>query len=280
MAAAERVWTTKVLDFDINEHADLVKTNLRYRSYGTKFEYADDLSPSENLLIFYRLGHDDGKKWGHRPVSDKFIKKVHRRYVNILKKIPSNPDLYVDYGCGDGRTTQGIAAVLRPKKTMCVDVQDYRQAKYGEFVGNPDVDSFNDAFVVSSIGVTSLFQSLHHVAFGGDVDPVERISRVIGDITSRTAPGGNLIVREHDVNEKRIIPVLIEHLVYEVMEIQKDLSDAEFYKWLGEYAEKHDGWYMSKKDLRRIIKSHGWKSVYSENVPNSTFIYNELWVKQ
>lgn len=268
-----------MIDFNIDDHADDVKKNLKYRSFGTDFEYSDDLTPSQNLLVFYRIGHGGGQKWGNRPVSKKFIQKVQRKYQNVLKRIPKRPDIYVDYGCGDGKTTQGIAAYLMPRKTACVDIQDYRQTKYGEFVANPSANAFNDEFAVSSIGLTSLFQSLHHVEFGEIVDPVGRICRVISDITKRTAPGGNLIVREHDVNEERIKPVLIEHLVYEIMEIKEDMSDDEFQMWVGSYAEKHNGWYLSRKDLQSIIKKCGWKLVYGELVPNSTFIYNELWEK-
>jgi len=198
-----------------------------------------------------------------------------------------NVGIYIDYGCGGGKSMGDFIELLHPSKSYCVDIEDFRNQKYKdicEFVKNPNIEVCDKKFTNNSVDLISAMQSLHHVSFDSDNGSFHsRLECVIDQLTDKLKPGGYLLIREHDVRSKKdVYPVIFEHLVYELYEeIDDNMSVDEVNEWISKFHEKHKGWYFSAKTLQKLLESQGMKLItlnYKQG-KNPSRIYNALYQK-
>ena len=98
-------------------------------------------------------------------------------------------------------------------------------------------------------------------------------------------PNGLLLIREHNVQSiDDLYPVLMEHLVYELLEY--DAVPSNIYKFIdafiADYHKIHKGWYFSYNFLHDKLTKLGFKQVHFEYKKgnNVSRIYNVLYVKK
>lgn len=256
----------------------MIKKQFKYT--GKKYKYDDTFFNKMYQLYKYK---SDTKKWGNvsyrPPLSIKFNKKI----MDILNSIDKNGSV-LDYGCGDGWTLKYFED-NNIKDLSCVDIDDYRTyAKKSSFIKNSYLTSMNEQVKDNSVDLVVALQSIHHIEFLGDKSKfVYRIEPIIKSVISKIKPGGNLLIREHDVKTNDdACPVIFEHLLYDLMELKdKSMSYNKIKDWVKKYHINHNGWYFSKDFLHKLLEKNGMKLLETEFKKgiNMSHIYNSIYVK-
>lgn len=278
-------------NFNVNEYWKNSKPVLikMFKKLGNSYNH--NITETENIYRLYKL-QNQNEKWGaysHR-FNRKFIeRKFGKSIINILGKL-KNVDMYIDYGCGGGKSMDDFIKLLKPIKTYCIDVEDYRKTKYkinSLFTKNNNIEIFDNKFTNNSVDFISAMQSLHHVIFDSGDNATSsfysRLERIITQFTDKLKLGGYLLLREHDVVSKLdIYPVIFEHLLYELYEENNvNMSVNEVNDWIYNFHNNHQGWYFSAKTLQNLLESKGMKLItlnYKQG-KNHSRIYNALYQK-
>jgi SAM-dependent methyltransferase len=226
------------------------------------------------------------KKWGN--ASNTKSTKTYKFSDKILNKIKAPPgSIYMDFGCGDGRLAKEISELIPEVQTYCIDAEDFRENKESKFILNDEPKILNDSFEDGSVSVITASQVLHHVNFknNGVLEKFDdRLLFTLKLMVAKLKPGGLLIIREHDVYSlDRLYPVILEHLMFALMEIEdKDLTPTELKNWIDTYHMINDGWYFSKQYIISLIKGLGLKQLFYENKAgnNPSHIFNVLFQKK
>ena len=284
------IWHGRHIDnFDVSNYwidSKMVLTKM-FKRLGKRYNH--DKTETENIYELYKL-QNENEKWGaySNRFNRNFIeRKFGKNIIDVLGKL-KNVNIYIDYGCGGGKSMSDFIELLHPSKSYCVDVEDFRKQKYKnitEFIKNENIETFDKKFANNSVELISAMQSLHHVSFDSDNGSFySRLKCVIDQLTNKLKPGGYLLIREHDVRSKKdIYPVIFEHLLYELHEETDDnMSVDEVNEWVSKFHDKHKGWYFSAKTLQKMLESHGMKLI-SRNYKqgkNPSRIYNALYQKK
>lgn len=235
----------------------------------------------ENMYdcMYDHIYPDVKTKWSGAPFFARFGR-------NMLKDIANLPEssIIVDYGCGDGSSLEYFKSLNKKYKLYCVDVDDFRTKKDADtkFIKNISTDTFNDKIKDGSVSLIVASVSLHHVDFGDGKPFNETIENIISTMVRKLAPGGFLLIREHDVKtNKHLNSVLFEHLIYSVMEIDnKYMTRAEFVDWVKKYHLNHKGCYFSRDYIHNLIGNQGMIHKETNAPPKHwSHIYNSLFMK-
>ena len=280
------------LDINIRNPAHLEHITKRYSELHTMIKrqfriigekYTTGEKFLDKMMKIYKFKAKN-KKWGnitHRPdISSKFNDKILNR-LNMLHK----DSTVVDYGCGDGHMLDYFK-YYPIKNTICVDVDDYRTyARDSRFIKNNTRMVLDTELKNNSIDLVMALQSLHHIEFDGDgMEFIHRLKFTINNIIKKIKPGGYLLIREHDVRrDDDLYPVLFEHLLYEMIELEnKSMIYSELNKWINNYHFVHKGWYFSKHFMNQVIEKNGMvllETEYKKGI-NPSRIYNSLYIKK
>jgi SAM-dependent methyltransferase len=252
------------------------------RSFGVKY----NRNMYSTFYEIYKIGRSKGKKkWGNTVSISTKTYKFSDSILNVIKEMP-DPEVYMDFGCGDGRLAREISTLIPDARTYCVDAGDFREYKDSNFVLNDKPGVMAETFKDESVSVITASQVLHHVNFD-DNGPLEkfeeRLKFILSRMTAALKPGGLLLIREHDVYSlDRLYPVILEHLMFALMEIEdKNLSFGQLREWVNRYHLINDGWYFSKRDIIGLLEDMGLKQMAYENKAgaNPSHIFNVLFQK-
>ena len=316
----EQVFTGSMVGdkFPIQKYEDIVKKLMEKIGHNNNIEVKfirrsnRNLNAINNLYAFYKQYMDHVRdiqldavksKWGNTVVPA----KLKYKYGNIIDKLPKNINVYADYGCGSGAVFTQFKDVLNPKSSYCIDYKYYgpqdlldskktQDPERGLFVPNNLSTSFGSYFngaglddehgVPINIDVMTMLQSLHHVMFDdAPQKKTETLEFVVKEISKVMKPGAYLVLREHDIrNIDGLCRVLIEHMVYEIMEIHQDanetrLSFSEFKQYVTTYHTTHIGTYMSREYIGSLLKKYGFVSIslFYPDLNQLSFTYSELY---
>jgi SAM-dependent methyltransferase len=260
------MWDTALQKIDVKKYESHSHMIIRFlKKHNIKYQ-------KDFFANLYMLHNKTKKKW-----STGFETKLEYKFSeNVLSKIPTGKHL-VDFGCGDGRIMKLMSGRFKPTKQTCVDVSNHQLDKSSDFVLNEKRGDFDVNFSDNSIGILSAIQSIHHVSFLED----SSLSDVVNNMIDKIAFNGVLLIREHDVKQlDDLYPVILEHLLYDVMETDKKMSFDELKIWVKNYHVSHRAWYFSKQEIDSIISKRMSKTSYEDKKgKNGTFIYNALYVK-
>jgi SAM-dependent methyltransferase len=244
----------------------------QFRTIGEKYTNSDFIN---NMMKIYKY-NPKNNRWGNvssRPaLSNKFGKEIMDT-INVLES-----GTILDYGCGDGYSLSHFGADFRK---ICVDVEDFRSYKECEFIKNTSLNTLNEKIEDESVDLVMMLQSLHHISFGNRSKNM--IGLVLDTIVKILKPNSYLLIREHNAeNNIDLYPILLEHLLFDLMEISdKSMDETQLRKWINNYHTNHAGWYFSKAYLHQLLVSRGFVLLTTENKKglNPSFIYNSLYQK-
>jgi SAM-dependent methyltransferase len=258
-----------------------IMINKQFKYIGKKYKPKDDFF--NKMYQIYKYKPDITKKWGNVAYKQPLHIKFNNKIINILKNIKKNSSI-LDYGCGDGWTLNNFED-MGINNITCVDIDDYRTyAKKSTFIKNKHLSSMDSKINNNSLDLVIALQSLHHINFENDkTEFIDRIIIIIKSIISKIKSGGYLLIREHNVrNAEDLPPVLFEHLLYDLIELDdKSMSFNEIKKWVTNYHIYHNGWYFSKIFLHNMLELNGMKLKETEKKKglNISNIYNSLYIK-
>lgn len=272
-------------NFDINKYNHyswMVQKILRRINVTTKHK---DIHNNLQKLIKHK---HDKKKWGYTDDENPAITIKFKFGDNILKEIQDRLKLikmpqYLDYGCGNGLITEALHNILGAK-SFCIDVDDYRKYKSSSFIQNKSLGDIDNHIPNETLDLISAAQSLHHVHFELDItinDYKKILQQIVQQFYNKLKHGGLLLIREHDVRSiADLYPVLLEHLIYDALELDRG-TNFNVDKFISNYHKEHDGWYFSYKYLHSLLTQIGFKRLHFEYKKgnNASRIYNILYVK-
>lgn len=228
-------------------------------------------------------------KWGYMDDKNPLNTLRFKFGSNIIEKIKESLSgvdmpLFVDYGCGNGLITHALHKLLNAK-SFCIDIDDYR--KYNEsssFIKNTNIQKIDEHIVDGTLDLISAAQSLHHVNFGNDkdYDYKHTLNTVIQQFYNKLKPNGLLLIREHDVKTiNDLYPVLMEHLLYDLLESNSIKTLEDVMSYVNNYHKTHSGWYFSRSYLHDILTSNGFRLLIVDykKGKNPSSIYNALYIK-
>lgn len=200
-------------------------------------------------------------KWGQ----GKSLKAFFYKNAPFLRWIPHNINTYVDIGCGDGLDIAALGTRYRVNIGICVDVEDFRDAKYkrSKFVkvelGQPlDIPS-------ASADLVTVFHSIHHMQ--------DDVGARLADIIRTVKQGGRIFVKDHDVTDARIASnVDFEHLVYMLAESSVDLPDL-----VANFAAHEPMCYYPAATIHAHMK--GCTRLWHGEINNRTAVYGAVYQK-
>lgn len=143
-------------------------------------------------IIYENLHMDDGKIFTTilnvlvYPYSPKTIERQMERVTAVLELVKNKIVRYLDFGCGDGNLTWQIGNQLglEPSNVYGIDIHHIDNVNIGHYSSGQLGDIADGSF-----DLITAFVSLHHVQ---DIHyTIQMLSRIL-------APGGTLIIREHD----------------------------------------------------------------------------------
>ena len=178
--------------------------------------------------------------------------RAQRRAAEVAEifdaaKVVPGKDRYLDYGCSDGRITGAIAKLLDIKEVWGTDVPSWHG------IENKMVDkSVNFVPVIDGkipvkelpdhVDLLTALMVLHHI-------PPEKLDATIATLTELVAPGGYLLVREHDAIDKDTITYChIEHAMYDLVVPEKP-----FWGFYDEYVAN----YLPVAEWEELIEKSG-----------------------
>jgi SAM-dependent methyltransferase len=262
-----------------SRYNNMIKKQFKY--IGEKYKSSDTFYTKLYKLYKYKPCNKN-KKWGNISHESPMDLKFNSNIMSIINNIDSDSNV-LDYGCGNGWSLHHFEN--KTKNTTCVDIDDYRTyAKNTDFVKNSHISSIDEKIENNSMDFVMALQSLHHIEFSGEkTEYADRIRPIITSIISKIKPGGHLLIREHDVkNSDDLCPVIFEHLLYDIIELDgKNMSFEKLKMWIKNYHINHNGWYFSKQFLHDILKQEGMKLIDTEikKGSNVSHIYNSLYIK-
>lgn len=203
---------------------------------------------------------------GRVPRKDDTEVSYKTKLIATNMDLPKDIDLYVDHGCGSGKITKELIALMHPKKTIGVDIYHHPLlSERGIDFVSPDANG-KLSIPDSSAEVITCLLSMHHVGdFSAQKNTAKELIRIL-------RPGGILILYEHDVSQKDKLLRLrldIVHLsfVYYGTENEKegntDAYSPQFPLAMSDVQWIFDSVYHTRKE---------WRSIFSPLVPIQDFL--------
>lgn len=182
-----------------------------------------------------------------RPVNRvQYLENIYATYC--IPKYKSS--VYLDIGCGDMSITSSMGAMVHADKIYGVDVTQPKSVPDGIIFNHLKDTSIDDDYVLpfsnNNFTIVSAMMSLHHIQ---NIEPcLEEIKRVI-------APGGYLIIREHDcISYELSVVIDLMHAAYAM--IFADPTEIDDFR-------KHFSRYETHQAMLSRISKHGFKHIHS-----------------
>lgn len=202
-------------------------------------------------------------KWG----ANKSLDAELRKNAQFIPYIPKNINKYVDIGCGSGIVLAAFKRRFNIRDAICADVEDNRETAYKSF---PFIKIEPDTSIPipdSSVNLVTLFHVVHHM-----MDDVR--GRVI-DIARMLKPGGMLLVKDHDVRDRRDASnVDFEHFVYQIGESPNDIIQI-----MTQFDTELPMNYYSSEQLCDIISEY-LTLVWVQDARHLTKVYSAVFKKE
>ena len=172
---------------------------------------------------------------------------------------------YIDVGSGDG--------MLAMELIETYGVKDYFLSDVANYLAPAVKDEAGDRFLLLTEpldmerDVVSSFQVLHHT--GAPAEELANFAKML-------AKGGFLIISEHDVDTSSWHNlILLEHISFEIAEVPRGWTAAEFKKWFDDY----DLRLTSSRFLAKQLTSLGFKLVGKTTPSKKNATYYSLYRK-
>ena len=232
-----------------------------------------DLIPSANLAELFNLDMSPSQRlerlrsWygnGTYTAPDQ-LKRAEDRAILIKERISDTrfaPTSMLDIGAGSGDISTAVARAynISPSKTFIVEPHgtpstDYQLLQYSSDGSIPLEDG--------SVDLILLFQVLHHIPLADRAKLIAEISRVL-------APGGVIVIREHDTDYDPNYETYIG-LIHDMDEIDSDIPQGQTHL-------------MSRSELKMYMSQSG---LFADPVryhnyggaPNPQRIYHDVYLK-
>lgn len=203
---------------------------------------------------------------------EKRVEAAQYKIQSILQADPSfrmSPSTkYLDVGSGDGVLAIELASKYGVQDYLLSDVQNYLATSVRAKVG--------DRFVILQPGralragndVVSSFQVLHHAG-----DLLEELP----SLASALRGGGKLLLSEHDVSSGAWHNlVLLEHISFEISEIDREESFEDFEAWFDSYDLSFTSFSYLNEELVRL----GFRLIGKTNPTSKNATYYAIYVKE
>jgi len=270
------------------EQQSIALTNIP-KELQRKYQYLLDGNGSlVNKFYDIYMASSPGSVWnGNRTYEQRIAaasKKVNRDAlgVKIFTKITAlNNPIHLDFGSGDGTTALATSSILRATKTYCCDVDDFMLVENKQHCNFTKITADDALQIPAGVNVITAAHVFHHLS------SYDMIHQRLDEMYNGLPQGGLLLIREHDIaanatneidarlrkyNEQVVI---LMHLCYEVNEIPKRKTRAEFEKWF-------NGMNMcltTRQELRQFIEKVGFTFVAESTARASDLSYYVLFEK-
>uniref|UniRef100_A0A6C0C6V3 Methyltransferase type 11 domain-containing protein n=1 Tax=viral metagenome TaxID=1070528 RepID=A0A6C0C6V3_9ZZZZ len=201
--------------------------------------------------------------------------KIHARLMTL-----QNP-AHFDFGSGDGTTALATSRVISAAKTYCCDVDDFMLAENKQYCDFSKITATDELIIPKDVNIITAAHVFHHLAC------YNMIQTRLREMYDGLPKGGLLLVREHDVAASATSEidtrlrkynkevVVLMHLCYEVNEIPKRKTRAEFDAWF----HGMDMCLMTKQELRQFAEGVGFTFVADSTARASDLSYYILFEK-
>lgn len=198
----------------------------------------------------------------------KSIQTFSKKNAKLIKFLPQNIKSYCDVGCGSGVDMEAMTKKFNIQKSICVDIQDSRLNKNGDFILAADLSKIKK----ETQQVITLFHTIHHIDSSYLEGSLKTYLKKIYDILE---PNGFLLIKDHDVRDAiQASNVDFEHVSYTVSNWKRGLIEL-----LDTYDKIEPMFYYSKGEVLEIAKSIGFTEVWSGEMSNLTYIYGAVLKK-
>lgn len=179
---------------------------------------------------------------------------------NVLRYSPIKPTCYLDIGCFDGNITNAIGNYFRlsPLQVYGVDIVDFPNMNSN--ITFNQYDGITLPFSNDSFDLVTCLMTLHHI-------PEENLCKLLTEIHRVMRPGGIIIIREHDCNNK------IENIGLDIMHNFYDhVWNNDDEKWRSEKSGFEKANYKSNITWTKLFVDNG----FIVNTKPSIFINENL----
>lgn len=246
-------------DFDVlnTPHAHACMGHIKYRLKGVipADKLNDAISPSATTAeIIDRLAALNKKKTVEdNPAMNAARSKSRVRDIDAIHNIlPKKIKTIADIGCGRGHILAGIGKSLGVGRgnLIGVDIPEWadQDLKVSEDITYVEMADPNKIPIKSaSVDLVIIFMVLHHI------EP-DILKNTMSELRRILAPGGMVVIREHDAPPP-MIPILnIEHALWQV--VIEHASDA------ARFQETYFAKYRPRHEWVQLFKSHGFDPVF------------------
>lgn len=175
---------------------------------------------------------------------------------HLTKAGVSKPNVYLDYGCGDGGFTRAMRDVytLDPQNVYCTDLVKYPSLEDLQFIEQEDGIS---NLPQNTVDLVTCFMVLHHIEN-------DQLTLTLKNIYNCLKPGGYFMIREHNAPDNPTEREAFQNVVDIVHDVYDYVVDTEM-TW-----KDHDAYYSRYKSMREwtaIISKTGFKTLPQTKQP-------------
>lgn len=218
--------------------------------------------PNADELIYKALNAEYNKKQHNTDTSSITKYRIDARVrdlAGILTDDMKSPKTYLDFGGGDGTISEGIAQWLGVKKENAIsaDVESWlsgtqaqKQLKHITFNTIPKAGQL--PYKDGQFNAITCFVVLHHI---------EQLDDRIDELYRILAPGGWLLIREHDCRDNATRAIIdIYHNLFELV-----YNKAPNYK---QVLDEYYGEYKAKEQWHFTMRNAGFENMTNLKYPD------------